>query len=149
MFKGKKIPHTYVIVFSIIVLAAALTWVIPGGEYERETKIVNGTEREVIRQDSFSYVENEPQTWQIFSSLFEGFVDKADIIVFILIIGGAFWIMNESKAIDVGIFSFLKFSQRLERFKFFRALGVNNIIITLIMLIFSIFGATFGMSEET
>jgi uncharacterized ion transporter superfamily protein YfcC len=149
MFKGKKIPHTYVIVFSIIVFAAALTWIIPGGEYEREKVIVNNTEREVIKQDSFSYVESEPQTWQIFSSLFEGFVDKADIIVFILIIGGAFWIMNESKAIDVGIFSFLKFSQRLERFKFFRALGVNNIIITLIMLIFSIFGATFGMSEET
>ncbi|MFW5821358.1 MAG: YfcC family protein [Bacteroidota bacterium] len=149
MLKAKKIPHTYVIVFSIIVLAAALTWFFPGGEYERETKIVNGTEREVIIQDSFTYTENEPQTWQIFSALFEGFVDKADIIVFILIIGGAFWIINESRAIDVGIFSFLKYSRRLEKFKFIRKLGVNNLIITLIMLIFSIFGATFGMSEET
>lgn len=149
MLKGKKIPHTYVIVFSIIVIAAALTWFFPGGEYERETKIVNQTEREVIIQDSFSYTENEPQTWQIFSALFEGFVDKADIIVFILIIGGAFWIINESRAIDVGIFSFLKYSRRLEKFKFIRKLGVNNLIITLIMLIFSIFGATFGMSEET
>ncbi len=149
MLKGKKIPHTYVIVFSIIVLAAALTWFFPGGEYERETKIVNDTEREVIIQDSFTYTESEPQTWQIFSALFEGFVDKADIIVFILIIGGAFWIINESRAIDVGIFSFLKYSRKLERFKFIRKLGVNNLIITLIMLIFSIFGATFGMSEET
>jgi uncharacterized ion transporter superfamily protein YfcC len=149
MFKGKKIPHTYVIVFSIIVLAAALTWFIPGGEYLRESKMVNHTEREVIIQDSFGYVESEPQTWQVFSSLFEGFVDKADIIVFILIIGGAFWIVNESKAIDVGIFSFLKYSKRLEKFKFIRMIGVNNLIITLIMLIFSIFGATFGMSEET
>ena len=29
----KKIPHTYVIVFCIIVVAAILTWFIPGGEY--------------------------------------------------------------------------------------------------------------------
>ncbi len=149
MFKGKKIPHTYVIVFSIVVFSAVLTWVVPGGEFERETIVVNGTEREVIKQDSFSYVENQPQTWEIFSSFYEGFVDKADIIVFILIIGGAFWIMNESKAIDVGIFSFLGFTKKLERFRLVRYLGVNNIIITLIMLIFSLFGATFGMSEET
>jgi len=149
MFKGKKIPHTYVIVFSIIVLAAALTWIIPGGEFERERVVVNNTEREVIVQDSFQYLENEPQTWQVFSALFEGFVDKADIIVFILIIGGAFWIMNESRAIDVGIFSFLKYTKRLEKFRFIRFLGVNNLIIALIMLMFSIFGATFGMSEET
>ena len=149
MLKARKIPHTYVIVFSIIVMAAALTWFIPGGEYAREFKIVNGKERQVIIQDSFQYIESNPQTWQIFSSLFEGFIGKADIIVFILIIGGAFWIMNESKAIDVGIFSFLKFSSKLEHIKILRILGVNNIIIALIMLIFSIFGATFGMSEET
>jgi uncharacterized ion transporter superfamily protein YfcC len=149
MLKKRKIPHTYVIVFSIVVLAAILTWFIPGGEFERVFVDVNGTTREVIKQDSFHYVESSPQTWEIFSSLFEGFVDKADIIVFILIIGGAFWIMNESKAIDVGIFSFLKFAKRLEKYRFIRFLGVNNIIITLIMLVFSVFGATFGMSEET
>jgi uncharacterized ion transporter superfamily protein YfcC len=81
--------------------------------------------------------------------LFEGFTDKADIIVFILIIGGAFWIMNESKAIDAGILSFLKLTRKFERFRIIRFLGVNNLVITLIMLVFSIFGATFGMSEET
>lgn len=149
MLKRKKIPHTYVIVFSIIVFAAMLTWFVPGGMYERETRMVNETEREVIRQDSFRYIENEPQTWQIFSALFEGFVDKADIIVFILIIGGAFWIMNDSRAIDAGIIGFLKLTRKLEGLKFIKLLGVNNIIIVLIMLVFSVFGATFGMSEET
>ncbi len=64
-------------------------------------------------------------------------------------IGGAFWIMNESKAIDVGIMSFLRFTKKIEHYRFFKVLGVNNIIITLIMLMFSVFGAVFGMSEET
>lgn len=145
----KKVPHTYVIIFSFIVLAAMLTWILPGGEFSREIVIVSGQEREVIASDSFQFTKSDPQTWEIFAALYEGFIDKADIIVFILIIGGAFWIMNESKSIDVGILSFLTFTRKLEKYRFIRWLGVNNIIITLIMLVFSIFGATFGMSEET
>ena len=115
MIKKKKIPHTYVIVFYIIVFAAILTWIIPGGVFEREVISVQGNEREVIVQESFHYVESNAQSWEIFSALFDGFVDKSDIIVFILIIGGAFWIMNNSRAIDVGIFSFLGFTKKLNR----------------------------------
>ena len=145
----KKVPHTYVIVFSILVLAAITTWIVPGGEYERHTVVVEGSSRNVIIDNSFHYVENQPQTWQVFSAFFEGFVDKADIIAFILMIGGAFWIMNKSRAIDIGIFAFLKFTKKIEHWKLFRFLGVNNVILILIMTMFSIFGAVFGMSEET
>lgn len=145
----KKIPHTYVIIFSIIVLAAILTWFVPGGEYSRTTISVNGVERTVIEKGSFQYIDNQPQTWQIFSAFFQGFVNQAGIIVFILMIGGAFWIVNSSKAIDIGIFSFLKFTKKLEKNKLLKKIGVNNIILTMIMLVFSVFGAVFGMSEET
>jgi uncharacterized ion transporter superfamily protein YfcC len=145
----KKIPHTYVIVFSIILIAAVLTWIIPGGEYERETVVVNGVERTVIDKDSFHYIEHEKQTWQIFSAFFKGFEMQAGIIVFILMIGGAFWIVNSSKAIDIGILSFLGFAERLEKNKLLKKIGINNIIITLVMIVFSVFGAVFGMSEET
>ncbi|MCL3780812.1 YfcC family protein [Prolixibacteraceae bacterium JC049] len=145
----KKVPHTYVIIFAIIVFSAILTWVLPGGEFERTNVIVNGVEREIIKNDSFHTIESTPQTWEVVSAFFEGFVNTADIIVFILMIGGAFWIMNDSKAIDVGIGHFLKFARGLERNKFLKKLGVDNIILTLIMLVFSVFGAVFGMSEET
>lgn len=149
MAKARKFPHTYVIIFYLILFSAFLTWVIPGGRFERTIMEINGTEREVIADDSFVYTESQPQTWQVFSAFFDGFVDKADIIVFILMIGGAFWIMNHSKAIDVGILSFLRRARRLENKRTIRRLGVDNIIVTLIVLLFSIFGATFGMSEET
>jgi uncharacterized ion transporter superfamily protein YfcC len=145
----KKIPHTYVIVFGIIVISAMLTWIIPGGTFDRHTVNVNGIDRNVVIPGSFHQVERNPQTWQIFSALFDGFVDKADIIVFILIIGGAFWIMNESKAIDVAIQSFLKFSKSIEHKRFISAFGADNLILIFIMTLFSIFGAVFGMSEET
>jgi len=145
----KKIPHTYVIVFGIILLAAVLTWFIPGGEYARQSIMVNGVERTVIDKDSFQYVDHEKQTWEVFAAFFKGFEMQAGIIVFILMIGGAFWIVNSSKAIDIGILSFLKFAERLEKNKILRKIGVNNIIIAMVMIVFSVFGAVFGMSEET
>jgi uncharacterized ion transporter superfamily protein YfcC len=161
MFKNKKIPHTYVIIFYIILTAAVLTWIIPGGHYVKEIVNENGTEKEQVvyetvkingqevLQPKFEYIENNAQTWQIFAALFNGFEKQAGIIVFILMVGGAFWIMNQSKAIDVGIFAFLHYTKRLEKNKFLKYIGVQNIIITLIMLMFSVFGAVFGMSEET
>lgn len=146
MFKKRKVPHTYVIVFYIILIAAVMTWVIPGGKYTETTTMVKGVEQ---KQMVFAYTDSNPQTWQVFSAIFDGFVDKADIIVFILLIGGAFWIMNDSKSIDMGIYSFLKFTRYLEHLSILRKIGVNNIIMVLIMLMFSVFGAVFGMSEET
>ena len=150
----KRIPHTFTIVFALIVMAAICTWFIPAGEFVRETVTIHNADgslstREVVQNDSFQYVQRQPQTWQVFAALFNGFVDKADIIVFILIVGGAFWILNNSHAIDVGVMAFLRRVQRLNRYKFFQKIGVDNIIITLIMLMFSLFGAIFGMSEET
>jgi len=142
----RKVPHTYVIIFYIIIIAAVLTWIIPGGQYIEKTEIENGIAKKVYE---FQYTHNVKQSWHIFAALFKGFERQAGIIVFILMIGGAFWIMNSSKAIDVGITSFLNFIRKTEHNRILKLLDINNIILTLIMLMFSIFGAVFGMSEET
>ncbi len=150
MAKKKNIPHTFVIVFFIIIASAALTWFIPGGEFVRADKMMpDGSVRSVIVENSFHNVPDQPQTWQVFSAFFKGFVKQSNIIIFILLIGGAFWIMNASKAIDVGIMAFLKFTKNLEKIKILQKIGVHNIVMVLIMLMFSSFGAVFGMSEET
>ncbi|KWW25031.1 MAG: C4-dicarboxylate anaerobic carrier [bacterium F082] len=115
--KKRKVPHTFVIVFFIIVIAAVLTWIIPPGKYVTEQ--VNGEtvmtfyyadqlpESGASTGSATAEFHAEPQTWQVFSAFYKGFVKQGNIIVFILIIGGAFWIMNKSKAIDMGIMSFL------------------------------------------
>ena len=90
-----------------------------------------------------------PQTWQVFSALYDGFSQQAGIIAFVLVIGGAFWVVNSTKAVDEGIMKFIAKVQALERFKLIRRLGSGNIVITLVMLLFGLFGAVFGMSEET
>lgn len=117
-----KVPDTYVILFSVIVICAVATWIVPGGV---------------------------PQTWQIFSAMYEGFSQQAGIIAFVLIIGGTFWIVNSTKAVDEGIMRFIVWARRLEKYRIIRMLGVGNIVITLVMLLFGLFGAVFGMSEET
>ena len=117
-----KVPNTYVIIFAVLLVCAVATWLVPGGE---------------------------PQTWQVFSALYEGFSQQAGIIAFVLIIGGAFWVVNSTKAMDEGIMKFISKVQNLERHALVRKLGVGNIVITLVMLLFGLFGAVFGMSEET
>ena len=144
-----KIPHTFTIVFAIVVACAALTWFVPGGEFERQTVVVDGATKDVVVADSYHAVDHQPQTWQIFTAFYEGFKKSANIIVFILMIGGAFWVLNTTNAVNVGIYSFLNFTNRLQKRKFFQKIGVNNLVIILIMLLFSSFGAIFGMSEET
>ena len=134
--KKFKIPHTFVIIFGLIIVSALVTFIVPGGEYNKDTL-------------EFSYTQSQPQSWQILTAFYKGFTRQAGIIVFILVIGAAFWVVNSCKAIDAGIYSFLSFTRGLERHRFLRYIGVNNVVIVLIMLMFSIFGAIFGMSEET
>ncbi len=157
MAQKRKVPHTYVIVFFIILLAAVMTWIIPPGSYVEETVLTDSGSQTQMRfyyqQDlpaaEQQLLDAEPQTWQVFSALFKGFVKQSNIIIFILMIGGAFWIMNQSKAIDVGIYDFLRFTKNMEHNRLMKMLGVDNVIIALVMILFSIFGAVFGMSEET
>ncbi len=150
MAKQRQIPHTYVIIFFIVLAATLMTWLIPAGEYDRVEKVMDtGVTRTVVLPDSYHRVEQSPQTWQLFSSFFQGFVNQSGIIMFILLIGGAFWILNASRSIDAGILSFLNFTAKFEQHRLFKKIGINNVVMLLIMTMFSLFGAVFGMSEET
>lgn len=136
--RKREFPNTYVIVFFVLLVSALATWFVPGGEYVTEGGAV-----------VYENVESVPQSWQVFTALYDGFSSQAGIILFILVIGGAFWVVNSVKAVDAGIYSFLSFARRLEKYPMVRKAGVGNIVIVLVMLLFSLFGAVFGMSEET
>ena len=153
VMKKRKVPHTFVIVFCCIVVAAMMTWFIKPGKYVQEQvdgeSVMTFYYQDQLPEPYAQEFHAEPQTWQVFSALFKGFEKQSGIIVFILIVGGAFWILSKSRAIDTGIMAFLGFTKRLEHNKVIGKIGVNNIIITLIMILFSLFGSVFGMSEET
>jgi uncharacterized ion transporter superfamily protein YfcC len=123
-----KVPNTYVIIAVIIALCAVLTWFVPGGQY---VKAEDGTL-------SYEAVDAVPQTWQVLSAVYHGFVKQAGIIVFILVVGGAFWLLNATGAVEAGIQRFIV------------RIGKRDILVLVALtVLFSLAGAVFGMSEET
>ena len=123
-----KTPNTYVIIAAIILVCAVMTWFIPGGQY---VKADNGSL-------SYESVESVPQTWQIFTAIYHGFIKQAGIIIFILVVGGAFWLLNATGAVEAGIKRFIsKIGNR------------DKIVLAALTILFSLAGAVFGMSEET
>ncbi len=112
----------------IIALCAVATWLVPGGRY------VSAPDGSL----SFENVESSPQTWQVFTALYHGFVKQAGIIIFILVVGGAFWLLNSTGAVKEGIGRFIGLVGKRDR-----------IVLVAITVLFSLAGAVFGMSEET
>ena len=158
-----QMPHTYVIIFFVILFAAVLTMFVPLGQYEtREiTYMQNGEEksRTVLDPDSFQYVTDEngsriTQAAPLFGTedfggqgilnyVFEGLTvgDKwgsaVGIVAFILVIGGAFGIVLRTGAVDQGILAMIERTKGAERF-----------LIPVLFVLFSLGGAVFGMGEE-
>ena len=132
-----KTPNTLVIIFIIMAVTAALTWIIPGGQFERA--VVNG--REVVVGDSYRPVAHVPQgIGALLVAPIRGFIEAVQIIAFIFIVGGAFNVLQNTGALD----AFIKRVVRAQdKYPFIRKL-----IIPVFMLIFSFFGSLFGMSEE-
>jgi len=136
----KKVPDVFVIVFGLIVLAAVMTWFVPGGRYERKEVEVGGSVREVIDESRpFQYEESQPQTYQVFTAPINGFLRHGitDIVVFIFLVGGAFFVLNDTGAITAGIRQLVSLLE-----------GREILIIPVVMTVFSLFGAAFGMCEE-
>ena len=132
-----KVPNTYLLIFSLLIIIAALTWIIPGGKYERQQ--ING--KEVVVQNSFEYIENNPQgIFAIFTSPLKGFVEAATIIGFVLIVGGAFNILARTNAINSFIHKLAKAHKTSPT--------LQKLFIPVLLTMFSLGGATFGMNEE-
>ena len=124
----KRFPSTYVIIAILIVLSAVATWVIPGGQY---VTAGDGTV-------SYEPMDAAPQTWQVFTAVYHGFIRQAGIIIFILVVGGAFWLLNATGAVSAGISRFIGAVGKRDR-----------LVLVAITVLFSLAGAVFGMSEET
>lgn len=165
MEKKKKfqMPHTYIIIFGVILFAAILTMFIPLGKYETKeiTYTMNGEEktRTVLDPDSFEYVLDEngnrvTKVAPIFGTedfgdqgilnyVFEGLTTgnkngtAVGIIAFILVVGGSFGIVLRTGAVESGIMRVISMTNGKEIF-----------LVPILTVLFSLGGAVFGMGEE-
>ncbi|MFY0683391.1 MAG: YfcC family protein [Balneola sp.] len=97
-----EFPHPLAILLCFIALAAILTHIIPAGEYERTIDEVTG--REVVVANSYAEIETQPiGLTDAIVKVPEGIVFGADIVVLILIIGGAFVVIDKTGAFNEGL----------------------------------------------
>lgn len=142
----KKIgfPHSYALLFALIIVCAVLTWVVPSGQFETTAEMVNGSERTVIVPGTFQEIaktSGDGDLRQGLTAVLEapgnGIAAAVDVIAFVLILGGAFGIILKTGAIDRGLKALADF------------LGAKGIlVIPLMMILISAGGSTYGMSEE-
>ena len=85
-----------------VLLAMLLTYLIPAGRYDRQ--LDDATGREVVIQGSFRYIPNQPVgIAQTFLRVPEGIIAGAEVVVLILIIGGAFYVVDKTGAFQAGL----------------------------------------------
>ena len=131
-----EFPHPLAILLIFIGLAAVLTHLFPAGEYERT--LDENTGREVVVANSYQKVEAEPINFvEAIVKVPEGIVFGADIVVLILIIGGAFVVVDKTGAFNEGLAVLVqRYHDKPER------------VLVLVGLVFVLVGALNNTYEE-
>ena len=129
---GKKIkfefPHVFALMFILTILMAALTWVVPAGEF---TRVKQGAITKVVA-GSFHFVKSQPQGfWQIFEAVSKGWQQSAAIIFMVFFVGGAITTLEKTGSLRVGLAKVVK-----------NLKGKELTAVAIVMTIMSIGGAT-------
>ncbi|RUO39416.1 hypothetical protein CWE22_08930 [Pseudidiomarina aestuarii] len=151
-----RMPDALVILFFILLAAGLAAWWVPAGQFTTESveRIIDGEPqtREVIVPSSFQYAPDDAFQRPIFAeggdmgianAPFEGMVSGSKwgsaigVIAFILVVGGAFGIILQTRSIEHGILALIQRTQKL-----------NQVFLITMFVLFSLGGAIFGMGEE-
>ena len=90
-----RFPHPLALLVGCVLLAAALTWVLPAGRYERREDQATG--RSVVVPGTYQRVEQHPVgPFQALVAIPKGIVDAASVIGLIFLIGGAFTVVERT-----------------------------------------------------
>ena len=129
--KKFHMPTAYTILFLLLILVAAATWIIPAGSYD----YVDG----VPVAGTYHTVEQNPQgVGDVLKAAFSGFYDAVDVCIFILMVGGFLGVVMKTGAVDAGVASIIRLLGGREKW-----------LIPILMLFFGLGGTTYGMWEET
>ncbi len=140
----RSFPTAFTILFGLIIFVAALSWVVPAGEYTRVMNQQLG--KEVPVPGTYHLVPANPQRLRHvllapIAGMYDPTTEKAraiDVALFVLIIGGFLGVVTKTGAIDAGIG------------RVTTALKGHEIwMIPILMALFAAGGTTYGMAEES
>ncbi len=138
-------PTAFTILFGLIIFVAALTWIIPAGQYDRVKNEALG--KDVPVPGTYHQVDSNPQRLlkSVLMAPIEGMYSTEtnearaiDVALFVLMIGGFLGVVTKTGAIDAGIGGAMK------------ALKGREIwMIPFMMALFAAGGTSYGMAEES
>ena len=134
--KNFKMPHTYVILITIMALVLVLTHIVPSGSYERVEDPTTG--KMVVVPGSYSYVEADaPGLFDLFQALEAGYVDAADIMFLIIFAYGFVYVLTKNGTMDAALGTLVrKTGNRVQ------------LLIPITMLVLGLMASTMGIYEE-
>jgi uncharacterized ion transporter superfamily protein YfcC len=129
-------PHPLIIMLVFIGLATLMTYMIPAGSYDRQ--LDESTGRELVVPGSYHEIENKPVSiGKMFLSIPEGFIEGAEVVILILIIGGAFYVIDKTGTFTSGLESLI-----------FKLKSAKSYLIILLGILFATMGNLSGFQEE-
>jgi len=130
-----QLPHPFVLLLGAVGVAAALTWIIPAGEYQRRTDV--GTGRTVVIAGTYAHVPATPVgPMAAVIAVPRGVIAGADVIVSILFVGGAFALLDATGALSRLVGALIGLTRR------------PRTIVIGVSLAFATLGALENMQEE-
>lgn len=131
-----KLPHPIVLLVIGVAICAALTWVLPAGEYDRRDDPVTG--RSVVVAGTYHRVDAAPVgPFAAAVAIPRGFVAAADVIGVVLFVGGAWVVIDRIGTLGRLIAALVSSSG-----------GRGLIAIPIVSLFFATMGALENMQEE-
>ena len=135
--RKSKVPHTYVLLFSLIILAVIGSYVLPAGQFDRVQDEV--THKTIVVPGSFKQVEQTPVSFfNTFIAVQKGMIDAGSVVFFVFLVYASFFVVMQTHALHAFIGWLLRVME-----------GKEILIIPVFMYLFALGGSIFGMFEET
>jgi uncharacterized ion transporter superfamily protein YfcC len=93
--KTPRFPHPLTLLVACICIAAALTWLLPSGKFQRREDPATG--RSVVVAGTYTTTDQHPVgPFQAMVAIPKGIVDAASVIGLVFLIGGAFTVVERA-----------------------------------------------------
>ncbi len=134
--KSFRFPHPLVLLTLFIIVAAALSYVLPAGQFDRRTNAATG--RDVVVPGSYHRVPATPVApLQVAVAIPRGLAAAGAVVFMIFLAGGAFTVVDQTGALRFGVDWLLRHAQ-----------GREVAVIPVVALLFATMGALENMGEE-
>ncbi len=131
-----RLPHPLVLLSGCVLLAAAGSWVLPAGEYDRTLDEATG--RTVVVAGTYHRVERSPVgPFGAVVALPRGLIDAADVVFLVFLVGGAFTVVDETGTLKRGVGALVRLLH-----------GKDLMVIPVVSLFFAMGGVVENMQEE-